>query len=130
MRYLLALLVAFCALPASAGEQEWKIGEPYPVKTVACDTADQMRRILASHRDHGQQAGLSVYMAYNINQNAKGEPICGPVTGVWKIVRVIETTTLENRPMNLVEAYGGKDRPNLYLAWRAPSSPSLATPTI
>lgn len=109
-----ALLLSTSALAGT-----WQIGKPTMVRTVACDTQDQITSVISAHVEHGMRAGREAFQTLALQRNDQNEPVCGQVQGVYAIVNVIATHEgLEGFPakMNVVTMMSPQGRV-LYGLW-------------
>ncbi len=83
------IIITLISSAASAAEQKWEMGKPYPARITVCDTVEQILDIVRTHQDEGFEAASGRFRMYNSIRNELGEPVCGEIQGIVRIVEVV-----------------------------------------
>ena len=68
--------------------------KPMLVKTVLCDTAEQVGAILSAHKESGVEAASMMFRVLNQLRNSDGEPVCAH--GTWPMLIVERVAVYPN----------------------------------
>lgn len=94
IKRLLLLLIFSTPVLAdhNPGHPTLTVGKPSRMiyKLPACDTKEQMMEIAMAKWEHGFSAAKLALQRYHAQRNELNQPVCGFVSGLIRILRVIE----------------------------------------